>query len=71
MSIIVHYQQHLLYSLLTSKIQRIIQGKNGETDEELDENCFEEGFQLARVKLCRNGEGGRKALGMGNCSIHI
>ena len=46
-------------------------GQNRETDEEYDEDCVEEGFQLAREKLNRNGKGGRKAIGMGNCSINI
>ena len=46
-------------------------GQNRETDEEHDEDCVEEGFQLARAKLDRNGEGGRKALGMGDCSTNI
>ena len=44
-------------------------GKNMET--ERDEDCVEERFQLAREKLDRNGNRGRKALGMGNCSINI
>ena len=46
-------------------------GQNRETDEEYDEDCVEEGFQLVREKLNRNGKGGRKAIGMGNCSINI
>ena len=46
-------------------------GQNRETDEEHDEDCIEEGFQLARVKFDRDGEGGRKALGLGNRSINI
>ena len=29
------------------------------------------GFQLAKIKFDRDGEGGRKALGMVNCSINI
>ena len=28
-------------------------------------------FQLAKLKFDRDGEGGRKALGMGNCRINI
>ena len=44
-------------------------GKNMETEH--DEDCVEERFQLAREKLDRNGNRGRKALGMGNCSINI
>ena len=46
-------------------------GKNRETDEERDEDCVEERFQLARVKFDRDIERGREALGMGNCSINI
>ena len=46
-------------------------GKNRETDEQHDEDCVEEGFQLAGVKFDRDGETGREALGMGNCSINI
>ena len=46
-------------------------GKNRETDEEHDEDCVQEGFQLAGVKFDRDGETGREALGMGNCSINI
>ena len=46
-------------------------GQNRETDEEHDKYCVEEGFQLARVKFDRDGEGGSEAPGMGNCSINI
>ena len=46
-------------------------GKNRETDEEHDEDCVQEGFQLAGVKLDRDGGRGREALGIGNCSINI
>ena len=46
-------------------------GQNRETDEEHDEDCVKEGFQLGSVKFDRYGEGGRKSLGMGNCSINI
>ena len=46
-------------------------GQNRETDEEYEEDCVEEGCQLARVKFDRDGEGGREALGMGNCCINI
>ena len=35
------------------------------------EDCVEEGFQLAGLKFDRAGEGGKKALGIGNCSINI
>ena len=30
-------------------------GQNRETDEEHDEDCAEEGFQMARVKFGRDG----------------
>ena len=46
-------------------------GLNRETDEEHDGNCVEEGFRMARVKFGRDGEGSRKALDMGNCSVNI
>ena len=39
--------------------------KNRKTDEEHDENCVKEGFQLARAKLDRDGEGSREVAGMG------
>ena len=46
-------------------------GQNSKTAEEHDEYCVEEGFQLTRVKYDKDGEGGgRKALGMANCSIN-
>ena len=40
-------------------------------NKEHDEDYVEEGFQLAGVKFGRDGEEGRKALGMGNGSINI
>ena len=46
-------------------------GKNTETDEECDKYCVEEVFQLARVKLDRDSEGGSEAPDVGNCSINI
>ena len=46
-------------------------GQNRKTNEEHDEDCAEEGFQLARVKFNRDGEGGREGLGMGNCNNNI
>ena len=46
-------------------------GKNRETDGEHDEDCVEEGFQLARVNIDRNGVGGRETLGVENFSINI
>ena len=46
-------------------------GQNRETDEEYDEDCVEEWFQLDRVKLDRDLKGGREALGVGYCSINI
>ena len=33
--------------------------------------CVKEGFQLARVKFDRDVEGGKEAVGMGNCNINI
>ena len=45
--------------------------QNKETNEEYDKDWVEEWFQLARVKFDRDGEGGREAIGMGNCSINI
>ena len=42
-------------------------GKHRENNEEHDENCFDKGFQLARVKFERDGRGGREALAMGYC----
>ena len=45
--------------------------QNRETNEEHDEDCVEEEFQLARLKYVRDSEGGREALGVGNCSISI
>ena len=51
--------------------------QNRETNEEHNENCVEEGCQLACLKFDRDGggEGGgggdREALGMVNCSINI
>ena len=41
-----------------------------EIDEEHNEYCVEESFQLARVKFNRDGKEGREALGMGYCSIN-
>ena len=41
---------------------------NRETDEEHHEDCVEEEFHLTRVKLDRNGKGGREAVGMECCS---
>ena len=46
-------------------------GKNRETDAEHDEDCTKEGFQLARVKFDRDGEAGREAVDVRNCSINI
>ena len=45
--------------------------QNRETDKEHDEYCVEKGFQLARVKYDRDGEGGRGVLVVENCSINI
>ena len=46
-------------------------GWNRETNEEHDEDCDEEECLLARVKLNKEGEGGREALGIGNLRINI
>ena len=46
-------------------------GQNKGTDEEHNKYCVKEGFQLAGVKFDKDGEGGRKTQGMGNCSINI
>ena len=46
-------------------------GKNGETNEKHDEDCAEKKFQMARVKLDWDDEGGREALGVGNCGINF
>ena len=40
-------------------------------DKENDEDGVEERLQLARLKFYRDHEGGKEALGMGNCSINI
>ena len=45
-------------------------GQNRETTEEHDDDCVE-GFQLARVKLDKDGEEGWEAQSMGNRSINI
>ena len=45
--------------------------KNRKTDEEHDENCVKEGFQLARAKFDRDGERTMEAAGMGYFSINI
>ena len=46
-------------------------GQNSKTDEKHDEDCVKEVFQLAMVKFDRDGEGGREALSVVNCSINI
>ena len=46
-------------------------GKNRETKEEHDEDCVEEGFQLARAKFDRDSNGGTEALGTANSRISI
>ena len=46
-------------------------GQNRETDEEHDEDCVQRWFKLASVKFDRDGDGGREAFGMRNCSIDI
>ena len=45
--------------------------QNRETDEEHDEDCLKEGFQIARVKFDRDVQGEREALGIRKCSINI
>ena len=46
-------------------------GQNKETNEEYDEDWVKERFQLARVKFGKDGEEGRKTVGMKNCRINI
>ena len=46
-------------------------GQNWETNEEYDEDCVKEEFQLAKVKLGKDGQGSKEALGMRNHSINI
>ena len=46
-------------------------GQNRENNKEHNEDCVEEGFQLARVKYDRDGERGREALVVGNCNVNI
>ena len=46
-------------------------GKNREIDGEHDEDCDEDGFQLARGKFDRGGEGGSEAVGMEYYSINL
>ena len=45
--------------------------QNRETDEDHNKYCVEEGFQLGRVKLDRDGDWGSEAPGVGRCSINI
>ena len=46
-------------------------GENRVTNEEHEDNCFEESFQLTRGTFDRDGEGGGEALGMWYSSIKI
>ena len=46
-------------------------GQKKETDEEHDEDCVEEKFQLDSVKFDRDGERGKEALGMRKRSVNI
>ena len=39
-------------------------GQNRKTEGDHDEDCIEEGFQLAKIKYDRDSEGGREALGV-------
>ena len=45
--------------------------QNRGTNEEHDEDCVEDKFQLARVKFYRDGERGREALGIWICNTNI
>ena len=45
--------------------------QNTETDEEHNEDCVEDEFQLDSIKFDRDGEKGREVLVMGNYSIII
>ena len=45
--------------------------QNRGTNEEHDEDCVEDKFQLARVKFYRDGERGREALGIWIRNINI
>ena len=42
-----------------------------ETNEDRDEDCVEEGFQLVRVKFDRNGEGRHGTCRFGESCINI
>ena len=46
-------------------------GRKRENDEEHDEDCVEETFQLDSVKFDRDGVKDREVLGTGFCSINI
>ena len=46
-------------------------GQNRETTEEHDDDFVEEEFQLTGVKIDKDGEERREALGVGNRSINI
>ena len=46
-------------------------GKKRETDEEHDEYCVEEGFQLTSEKFDRDGEGDREDEGKEYGSVNI
>ena len=45
--------------------------QNWKIDKKDDEDCVEEGFQLAKAKYNKDGEGGREALVVRNCGINI
>ena len=45
--------------------------KRGKNIQNHDDDCVGEGFQLARVKVEKNGAECRENLGMGNRSINI
>ena len=46
-------------------------GQNSEPDEEHNEDCVEDGLQLARVKFKIDGNGDKDALGILYYSINI
>ena len=62
---------HYLWSLVVESEKTMRNMMKKETNEEYDEDCVEEGFELARLKFDRGCVGHRGALGMVNCSINI
>ena len=55
------------------KLWRLVEWgkKNGKIDEEHDEECVKEGFQLNRGEIDRDDERFREIVGKGYCSINI